>query len=1438
MASENVRDMAVGIAVNADSNPIIRINRQMNNTRRNAMGVNRSVTSMGQSFRDTHRGMIDESQALAKQVDRQSALIRQLAKTTGASATQMADDWRDMSDETKKSLIRNHNDMRKYRQQLMGVEGDMMKLSNQMGHYTGTTNDFMKEINALGKQHKTISDQMINANLSVRKSYIQQAATVMNLSTTSSKITKVYDESNNALYKVNKPLLAVTDSMERLARQGDPVVIALKQLGPNASMKELQDRINLINTGLMRQQALLMIMGTAWVGFTAIVARAAMGPDVVENLAAQAQAWADYTDALKQRTSEIYNTFGLFEQVQIQATNPRQLYLNLQQQLKVMQSWQSNLATLAQKGLDQGFIAELRKMGPSAAGEIAALTQMSDKGLNEYVGMWRQKHQLARTAATTELEQLRQETAAKVQALKDSLKPLGVAVYEFKNVWASALAPFVDFWGLLASYVVKAGTKVGEFVQRLNEISPWITKLAGMFLYLFSTMMVILSPLAIGIGLLGGMRASFTALFMIIKPFVLGFASVAGTAAVVSLALIGVGAALYLLWTRSETFRNAVISGWESIKQAAISVYGFLKPYILQAFDAIVSFGQQKLTQLRQFWNENGAQILQAAKNFFTPIVVIVRSVMNSAWSIMKFIWPAVLFLIKSVWSNIKGVIDGGLKVILGVVKLFSSLFTGDFRGMWEATKQIFFGAIQFIWNFVQLTFYGKLLSVGKTFILAFRSGFSALWAGLKGIFVSGVTNVRNFFVNGFNWLRNFSNNIVSSMTTGIATRFLNMVNNTRKLFTILRAYGDSIFKAMWGAIRGTVSNIVTGVRTGFTTMKNRAVEIATSLKTTVMNRFTDIVNAAKKLPSRIGDGIKAMAKGAMSGVKALANTLAAGLESVLNKITQDGINKVLSKLGVDKKYQIPKFDIPRYAQGTKGHGHPGGLALLGDGRGSNAGPELYRTPRGDVGLSPSRDTVMNLPKGTQVLSATNTRKVLSGMPAYDQGNTTVGDFMAGAGNAIKDKVATTTSKVKDFAFDVWDYASDPSMLMNKVFDTFNLKVPNVSGAFGQLATGAVSKLKSGAIDYVKSKIGSLLDFGGGFAGGMEKDPHKIGAGAGKGGMMRYVEYWYNQVKDRFGKTNFMGGYNNRNVRGGSSKSMHAYGRAFDIGGSHETMSKIAEYLRTTASNLQYVIYNRKIAGPGQGKSWRKYNGVNPHTDHVHADFKAVSTGGGAMANIKGGVAAWRPYIIKAAQQMKEAVTPAQIQGILAQIDRESDGNQTIRQSSAVKDINMRNNNPALGLLQYIPQTFRKYMMPGHTNILSGFDQLLAFFNNTNWRKDLPYGKRGWGPTGARKYYRGGRVASRNPVWVGENGPEIAQFPGGTKIINNRDSMAMAGSYDAPSASSGGSAGGNIYINKVEIVVQGKATKEDGYAAAEGFTEKMNEYFGGLSRQMSFNKEG
>lgn len=246
--------------------------------------------------------------------------------------------------------------------------------------------------------------------------------------------------------------------------------------------------------------------------------------------------------------------------------------------------------------------------------------------------------------------------------------------------------------------------------------------------------------------------------------------------------------------------------------------------------------------------------------------------------------------------------------------------------------------------------------------------------------------------------------------------------------------------------------------------------------------------------------------------------------------------------------------------------------------------------------------------------------------------------------------------------------------------------------------------------------------------------------------------------------------------------------------------------------------------------------------------------GGGAVPNIKGGAAAWRGQILKAAAAMKESVTPAQVNGIIAQIQRESGGNQKIVQSSAVRDINTRNGNPARGLLQYIPQIFRAYAVKGHGNIYSGYDQLLAFFNNTSWRKNLPYGKRGWGPTGKRKYANGGKVDSHQFAELGENGYDEYVITTEPRYRNRslallQELMPKLGVYNpipkVPASSSTStttnsnnnnySSPPSVTIDKIEVNYSGDASKQDVIAMTQLLKQQLlTELKQGLIDEMAF----
>ena len=143
------------------------------------------------------------------------------------------------------------------------------------------------------------------------------------------------------------------------------------------------------------------------------------------------------------------------------------------------------------------------------------------------------------------------------------------------------------------------------------------------------------------------------------------------------------------------------------------------------------------------------------------------------------------------------------------------------------------------------------------------------------------------------------------------------------------------------------------------------------------------------------------------------------------------------------------------------------------------------------------------------------------------------------------------------------------------------------------------------------------------------------------------------------------------------------------------------------------------------------------------------------------GVARWRKYIRRAANQMHTSVSGSDMAKILSMISAESGGNPTITQQ--ISDINSAKGTPAQGLLQFVPSTFDAFAAKGHRKLKNGYDQLLALFNDSNWKSDIHYGG-SWGPTGHRRFAKGGTHHGSGAFLVGEKGPEIMHVPGDVSI--------------------------------------------------------------------------
>lgn len=100
---------------------------------------------------------------------------------------------------------------------------------------------------------------------------------------------------------------------------------------------------------------------------------------------------------------------------------------------------------------------------------------------------------------------------------------------------------------------------------------------------------------------------------------------------------------------------------------------------------------------------------------------------------------------------------------------------------------------------------------------------------------------------------------------------------------------------------------------------------------------------------------------------------------------------------------------------------------------------------------------------------------------------------------------------------------------------------------------------------------------------------------------------WYLGAYAHLGAKN-LGIYNCRTIEGSTALSLHAEGRAPDLGApkSARYLATLCEKLRLHSAELeiQLIIYRRHVWSSRRPlDGWRVYEGSNPHDDHAHVEL-------------------------------------------------------------------------------------------------------------------------------------------------------------------------------------------------------------------------------------------
>lgn len=245
--------------------------------------------------------------------------------------------------------------------------------------------------------------------------------------------------------------------------------------------------------------------------------------------------------------------------------------------------------------------------------------------------------------------------------------------------------------------------------------------------------------------------------------------------------------------------------------------------------------------------------------------------------------------------------------MIMGVVKIFSGLFTADWSQMWSGIKQLFSGAVDFISGIMTLQFFGGLKTI---FMNLLKSG--------TGLMQSMWTSIVNFF-------KNFGSNVSATATEMVGKvigYFKNLFTGATNVFGQLRTFGASIWNALKEAVIGAARSIWSGVTQHFSNMASNVRNLMHNAKGAIVNIWNeavaflkgiDLTQIGKNIIQGLIKGITGMASAVVDKVKDIGNSIAKTFKKVLGIHSPSRVMEDLAKyvpLGAIKGIESMRSDV------------------------------------------------------------------------------------------------------------------------------------------------------------------------------------------------------------------------------------------------------------------------------------------------------------------------------------------------------------------------------------------------------------------------------------------------------------------------------------------------------------------------------------------------
>ena len=142
-----------------------------------------------------------------------------------------------------------------------------------------------------------------------------------------------------------------------------------------------------------------------------------------------------------------------------------------------------------------------------------------------------------------------------------------------------------------------------------------------------------------------------------------------------------------------------------------------------------MTFGKEQLDKFRDFWKENGEDIMVLVKAAFNDVKSTIEMVMGIIKGIFEVAWPIISGVVKTAWELIKTTVSTAIDLVLGIIQTTMDLLKGDWEGAWTTIKDT---AEKIVGNIVTFFENVDLLQVGKDIVQGLIDGIGSMVDAVK----------------------------------------------------------------------------------------------------------------------------------------------------------------------------------------------------------------------------------------------------------------------------------------------------------------------------------------------------------------------------------------------------------------------------------------------------------------------------------------------------------------------------------------------------------------------------------------------------------------------------------------------------------------------------------------------------------------------------------